>query len=374
VKVEYLKNPDDKIRYAVVGLGFIAQAEVLPAFTHARENSRLTALVSDDPTKLEELGRKYRVKNLYSYKQFDDCLHSGEIDAVYIALPNHLHCEYAVRAAEAGIHVLCEKPMALDEEECLRMIETAEQSRVRLMIAYRLHFEEANLKAVDIVQSGLIGEPRFFQSTFSMQVKQGDIRLRRETGGGTLYDIGIYCINAARYLFRDEPHEGLAFSVSGSDPRFTEVDETTSAVLRFGDDRLASFTVGFGSADVSEYRIVGAEGELRVASAYEHASKITHYLTLQGETKKTVFAHRDQFAPELLYFSKCLLEGRKPEPCGMEGLADVRIIKALYRSAVEGQSQLIPTLTRDDRPSLRQEIRRPAHATPKLIHAADPTG
>src|ERR671917_292450 len=122
-------SKSDKIRYAVVGLGHIAQAAVLPAFAHAG-NSEVTALVSDDPEKLEKLGRKYKVKGRFSYQQFDDCLASGLVDAVYIALPNHLHREYSVRAAEAGIHVLCEKPMAVTEEDCLAMIRAADQNRV----------------------------------------------------------------------------------------------------------------------------------------------------------------------------------------------------------------------------------------------------
>jgi predicted dehydrogenase len=130
-----------KVRYAVVGLGHIAQAAVLPAFQNAKRNSVLTALVSDDPTKLRELGERYGVQHTYTYDEYDACLTSGEIDAVYIALPNTMHCEYTVRAAEAGIHVLCEKPMATTEEECQKMIHAAESSGVRLMIAYRLHFE-----------------------------------------------------------------------------------------------------------------------------------------------------------------------------------------------------------------------------------------
>src|SRR5262245_15895161 len=131
-----------KVRYAVVGLGYIAQSEILPSFAHA-SNSELTALVSDDPSKLRVLGRKYGVTRTYSYEDYNQCLESREIDAVYIAMPNHLHAEYAIRAAQAGIHVLCEKPMAVTEMECEDMLIAADQSRINLMIAYRLHFEKA---------------------------------------------------------------------------------------------------------------------------------------------------------------------------------------------------------------------------------------
>jgi len=361
-----------KNRYAVVGLGHIAQNAVLPAFANA-ENSQLAALVSDDPVKLRKLGKKYNVKNLWSYEEYDECLQSDEVDAVYIALPNHLHCEYTVRAAEAGIHVLCEKPMAVTEDECERMIHAAESSDVKLMIAYRLHLEEANLKAVEIVTSGQLGEPRLFSSDFCMTVKEGDIRLRSETGGGTLYDIGVYCINAARYLFRAEPVEVSAFSSSGADPRFDEVDEMTTAVLRFPGDRLAHFSCSFGAADVSSYRIVGTDGDLRVEPAYEYQGKLAQHLTLDGKTKKTTFAKRDQFAPELIYFSHCVLEDRQPEPCGHEGLADVRIVRALYESARIGQSVALPPFEKRQRPTPALEIERPAVKKPELVHAESPS-
>src|ERR1051326_3923280 len=157
-----------RIRYAVVGLGYIAQAEVLPSCAHARENSELTALVSGDPAKLKTLGRKYGVARLFSYERYDDCLKSGEVDAVYIALPNDMHAEYAVRAARAGAHVLCEKPMAVDERECEEMIRAAEEADVRLMIAYRLHFEKGNMEAVRLARSGRLGDLRLMDSMFTM--------------------------------------------------------------------------------------------------------------------------------------------------------------------------------------------------------------
>jgi predicted dehydrogenase len=147
------------------------------------------------------------------------------------------------------------------------------------MIAYRLHFEEANLQAIEIVQSGKLGRPRLFASTFTMQVKEGNIRLQREMGGGTLYDIGIYCINAARYLFRAEPTEVVAFRANGEDARFRDVEEGISAIMRFPEDRMANFVCSFGGADVSAYEVVGSKGSLRLDPAYELASELTHHLT-----------------------------------------------------------------------------------------------
>src|SRR5688572_23486603 len=131
-----------KIRFAVVGLGHIAQVAVLPAFAHAKRNSTLTALVSDDVTKCREIAKKYRLTQTYSYSDYEHCLE--QVDAVYIALPNSMHKEYTVRAAKAGVHVLCEKPMAVTVQECRRMIHACRSNNVKLMIAYRLHFEEIN--------------------------------------------------------------------------------------------------------------------------------------------------------------------------------------------------------------------------------------
>jgi predicted dehydrogenase len=368
------KSTQKKIRYAVVGLGHIAQGAVLPAFAHA-ENSELAALVSDDPEKLEQLGRRYKVKARFSYDQFDECLRGGIVDAVYIALPNHLHRDYTERAARAGVHILCEKPLAVTEEDCLSMIQVAEENGVKLMVAYRLHFEEGNLTAIDLVQQGRLGEPRLFDSVFTMTVKEGDIRLNpRELGGGTLYDIGIYCINAVRNLFGAEPMEVVAFSANNGDSRFLQCEETTSAILRFpGRERLASFTCSFGAADVSTYRVVGSQGDLTMDPAYEYAGALKQRVTINGRSRERTFSKRDQFAPELIHFSECILTGASPEPSGWEGLADVRVIRALYRSADTGQPVTLEPFEGDERPSLDQELRRPAVKKPATVNTESPT-
>lgn len=364
-----------KVRYAVVGLGHIAQIAALPAFAHAKKNSELSALVSDDATKLKTLGRKYRVPHLATYDDYDTLVRSREIDAVYIGLPNHLHRDYAVRAAEAGVHVLCEKPLGVTVEDCEAMIDAAQRNDVRLMTAYRLHFEKSNLTAVETVRSGKIGEPRFFSSVFSMNVEGENIRLNRiERGGGTLYDIGIYCINAARYLFRAEPEEVFAWSANNGEKRFREVDEMTAALLRFPGERLASFVTSFGSAPTATYRIVGTKGDLRVDSAYEYAEAIEHTLTVKEKSRARKFPKRDQFAPELISFSDCVRAGRDPEPSGREGLADVRVIEALYRSAREGRPVALPPFEKRRRPDLRQEITRPPVKKPQLIKVESATG
>lgn len=368
------ETSNQKIRYAVVGQGYISQVAVLPAFRHATNNSELRAIISDDPVKLKKLSKKYGIERIYTYEQYDECLRSGEIDAVYIGLPNHMHREYTERAARAGVHVLCEKPMAVTEEDCEAMIQACQEGGVKLMIAYRLHFEEANLKAVEIVQSGNLGDVRIFDSVFTMQVEEGNIRLKKQDGGGTLYDIGIYCINAARYLFRAEPQEVVAWTANNGEPRFREVEEMSGALLRFPGDRLASFVCSFGAADVSAYQIVGSKGSLRVDPAYEFAGELKHQLTIEGKTKKTTFSKRDQFAPLLIYFSHCILENTDPEPSGEEGWADVRVIRALYRTAETGHPEKLPHFEKRTRPSIEQEIKRPPVSEPELVRARSPHG
>jgi len=201
------------------------------------------------------------------------------------------------------------------------------------------------------------------------RVRPHNIRTEKEMGGGTLYDIGIYCINAARYLFRAEPTEVFAFSTANkSDARFKEVDEMTSAVMRFPDDRLAVFVSSFGAADVASYRVVGTRGDLRVDQAYEYVMPISHELTVKGKTRRRTFPKRDQFAPELIYFSDCIMADKDPEPSGTEGLADVRIIEALYRSARSGKPIKIQPARRIQRSNMKQVIRRPPVAKPPLVH------
>ncbi len=365
------KRVAKKIRYAVVGLGDIAQGAVLPAFANAK-NSELVGLVSDDSQKLEKLGRYYHVKERVDYKSYDAFLRSGLADAVYLCLPNSLHRDFAVRAANAGIHVLSEKPLAVTEEECTDIIRACAENEVKLMVAYRLHFERANLEAVRILASGKIGEPRIFQSLFTMQVKPGNIRLDKSLGGGSLYDIGIYCINAARYLFRAEPTEVMAFSASNSDPRFKEVDEMTSGLLRFPEDRLASFTTSFGAADSAVYTVAGTKGLLRMNHGYEYSQAIEVEITVKGRVERRKYSLKDQFAPELIYFSDCILGNQEPEPSGIEGLLDVHIIRSLYESVRKGRPIKLMDLKKQRRPTLKQEIHRPQPERPVKVLAEPP--
>jgi predicted dehydrogenase len=186
--------------------------------------------------------------------------------------------------------------------------------------------------------------------------------------------MGVYCINAARYLFREEPVEVMAFSAKKGEQRFSKVDEMTSVAMRFPGDRLASFTCSFGSADVSRYTLVGTKGTLTAEPAYEYSSGITYRTTIDGKTKTIKIPKRDQFAAELLYFSRCIQQDKQPEPSGVEGLADVRIIEAIYESTKSGKAVKIAPPEKSERPSLDQEIHRPGHEKPETIKVKSPSG
>jgi glucose-fructose oxidoreductase len=293
------------------------------------------------------------------------------VDAVYIATPNSEHAHWTIRAADAGLHVLCEKPLAVSVQDCERMIDACERNDVLLMTAYRLHFERCNLEVADIVRKKRIGEARYFDSQFSMQVKRGNIRTDRELGGGPEYDIGIYCQNAARYVFADEPMQVWATASNSGDARFKEIPESVHVILRFPGERLANFICSFGASDRSRYEIVGTRGSIVVDPAFEYAEGLAYELTVGARKQKKRFAKSDQFAPELVYFAQCVRGNRKPEPSGKEGLIDVAIIEAIHESiSTGGWVDLSTAPRRQQRPTLRQEIRRPAvPREPPLVQA-----
>lgn len=365
--------PQNTIGYAVVGLGWISQAAMLPAFANARANSRLTALVSGDERKRRLLAERYDlpIDATFDYDAYEDCLERDDVDAVYIAVPNHLHREYVVRAAEKGVHVLCEKPLAVTSDECRAMVDACRANGVKLMTAYRLHFDPANLGAVERVQAGTIGHTRIFDATFTQQVEEGDIRLGPpEKGGGPLYDIGIYCLNAARYLFRDEPESVWATRASRAERRFDQTAEMASCVLRFPGERLAAFTCSFGAASVSTFHLVGTDGDIRLDNAFNFTGD-RELLVSGAHQERETYEEVDQFGSQLLYFSDCVRNDRDPEPDGEEGLVDVRIIEALFESLDSGRAVDLD-VSRSRRPEPDMALRCPAFEAPEMVNADEP--
>jgi glucose-fructose oxidoreductase len=350
-----------QIGYAVVGLGDVAQQAILPAFARAAENSRLVAVVSGDRARAQEIAQEFRATP-YHYDEFRQCLQRDDVNAVYIALPNAMHCDYTVEAARAGVHVLCEKPMAVTADECRRMLRTCQTNRVKLMIAYRLPFQPASAKAIELVRAGHIGLPKTFSSDFTIRVDDpDDIRLQRRLGGGTVYDLGVACINTARSLFGAEPAQVMAMTARTSRRFGGDVDESAVALIRFPDERLAHFHTSFGEERSSVFTLYGEDGLIRLHQAYQYRSPMTLEMTRSGRREEFAFEATDEFAAELAYFSDSILKDRAPEPSGIEGLQDVRIVEAIYRSARDGRPVTLPRLARIETPSaMDPEIRKPA--------------
>jgi predicted dehydrogenase len=362
------------VGYAVVGLGWISQAAVLPGFANAGRNSRLTALVSGDAGKRQALAERYGLPGsaTYTYDDYEACLAREDVDAVYIALPNHLHREYAVRAATQGVHVLCEKPLAVTADDGRAMMDACRDHHVRLMTAYRLHLDPATLHVIRLVEDGAIGRTRVFSSTFTQQVRDGDVRLvPPDQGGGPLYDIGIYCINAARYLLRAEPDAVWATQVSRPEARFEEGGEAVSCVLRFPDHRLATATCSFGAHAASVFHLVGDDGDITMDNPFPFQGP--RHVTLRTEDGEVhrEFAETDQFGAQLLYFSDCIREGRDPQPDGHEGLVDVAIIQAAYQSLATGRMVPVDVAARR-RPTPDQAVECPAVDAPDMVGASAP--
>jgi predicted dehydrogenase len=348
-----------QIGYAVVGLGDVALRGALPALGRAAENSRLVAVVAGDRARAQTVAQEYRAA-AYHYDEFRQCLQREDVNAVHLTLPPSMHCDYAVEAARAGVHVLCEKPMAVMADECRRMIRTAQTNRVKMMIAYRLQFHPAHARALELVRDGAIGPLRTVSTDFTTRIEDPeDPRLQRRLGGGSVYDLGVMCLHASRALLSGEPAQVMAMTARTSRRHGADVDEGTVALVRFPDERLAHLHTSFGEEPTAMLRILGEEGRLDLTPAYlpDVASTLTLHRRSHSETMS--FEPTDQFAAEISYFSSCILQDRQPEPSGIEGLQDVRLVEAIYRSARDGRPVTLPRLARPEAvPAATPEVHR----------------
>ncbi|SDV47610.1 Gfo/Idh/MocA family protein [Chitinasiproducens palmae] len=362
------------VRYAVVGAGWIAQAAFMPAVAHTG-NSRMTALVTGDVEKARVLSQRYGIEHVFGYDDYQAFLDAKVADAVYLALPNWMHHDYAIAALEAGLHVLLEKPMAVSETECEAIRAAARKSGAKLMIAYRLHFEPATLDAIARVRAGEIGEPRYFSAAFSQKVEAANHRARHGFWAGPVPDMGPYPLNAARSLFGAEPIEVSAVGVKRATLPF-DFHDTVAVTLRFPGDRLAQFTVSYGADAAEHYRIVGASGDIFAQPAFGFGPGVALSLkvTRDGKTESVDFPETDQFGGELQYFSACVIDGRDPEPSGEEGLADVRVLAAIERALQTGQAQKLEPFHRRTGPNPAEARRLPQIDIPPLVDAAAPGG
>ncbi len=324
--------------YAIVGLGGYATRQIMPQFRHC-EHARLVALVSGTPDKLARYGAEYGIPTThrYSYADYNKIRDNPDIDIVYVVLPNAMHAEYAIRASQAGKHVMCEKPMATTVAEAEAMIAAAKKANRKLMIGYRCHFEQHNLRAIELVKTGFVGRPTLITAEHGFYAPTGIWRLDRPmSGGGSLMDIGIYSLNAARYLAGEEPIELVATEwTDRNDTRFRDVEDRIDFQLKFPSGLIANCVSSYSSGH-NAFRVSGTKGwvGMEPATSYEGHRMWTHS---EGKTEQVTLPtpRKNQFVAQLDHLPESVLTGIPLRASGEEGLRDMRLIEAIYRAARE---------------------------------------
>ena len=333
--------PGKKLGWAIVGLGNLSINEILPAFAKC-EKSKVVAFVSGHPDKATKLAARYGVnpKNIYNYQNYDSIKDNPEVDIIYIVLPNGIHAEYTIRGFQAGKHVLTEKPMASTPADCQQMIDAGRRAGKKLMVAYRCRYEPYNQEAIRIARSGELGPTQVILADAGWNASDpNQWRLKKDlAGGGSLMDIGIYALNASRYLSGEEPTEINAMIYnSPGDPRFKEVEETVNFQLRFPSGALANCTSSYGYFPQSHYRVVGTQGWLEMDPATWYRGlrmRVGH----KSNIEEKELPIRDHFAAEMDHMSQCVMENKEPLTPGEEGLRDIKLMMAIYEAAKSGKT------------------------------------
>jgi predicted dehydrogenase len=323
-----------RVGYAVVGLGHISERAVLPAFRHAKK-SRLIALVSGDAKKAKRLAAKFHAPAYFTYDQYEECLQNPEVEAVYIATNNSTHPDFTVRAAAAGKHVLCEKPLANTVGECRQMVEACRKNNVKLMTAYRKYFEPATIDLKKLIGSGKLGRLKLIHSAFTFNLpKQQVWHLSRElSGGGSLLDVGVYCVNTIRWLTGMEPAAAAAYSWTTDPDRFKEVEESISFQLKFPDGLYVQASSSFAAEKASFLQIHAEKGWAALNPAYAYNEERRLFGQIGAKWFGKVYKAVEEFHLELDHLAGCILAKRDPEPDGVTGLRDVAIMQAIYEAA-----------------------------------------
>ncbi|WP_242662119.1 Gfo/Idh/MocA family protein [Teichococcus deserti] len=343
--------------FAIVGLGRLSLEELLPAFAECGF-AKPAALVSGTPDKLQAVAKQYGVPeaSCYDYASFDRLSDNPDVKAVYIVLPNGMHREYVERAAAAGKHVLCEKPLANNAEEARAMIAACERAAVKLMVAYRIQYQPHNLAALRIIRRGdfgrLVGMTAVNVQTVAANGTQQWRHKKAMAGGGALPDIGLYCLNTARFLSGEEPvqvHANL-FSPEG-DARYAEVEETVSFTLRFPSGFIANCFTSYGARDDKYQRLNLAAATIDMPNAYKYQGQelyLARNLDGQDQRGAIILPPKNQFAEEIDHMARCILQDSRPRTPGEEGLQDHVVMEAIYRSAASGQPVTFPPQPRRD--------------------------
>jgi predicted dehydrogenase len=349
--------PAQRVGFAIVGLGRLSLEELLPAFAECRF-AKPTALASGTPEKLRVVAAQYSIPEsaCYDYASFDRLRDNPDVKVVYLVLPNGMHREYVERAAAAGKHVLCEKPMANNAEEARAMIAACERAAVKLMVAYRIQYEPNNLAALRIIRSGgfgrLVGMTAVNVQTVAANGTQQWRHKKAMAGGGALPDIGLYCLNTARFLSGEEPSQIQAnlFSPEG-DARYAEVEETVSFTLRFPSGFIANCFTSYGARDDKYQRLNLAAATLDMPNAYKYQGQelyLARNLDGQDQRSAIILPKKNQFSEEIDHMAQCVLQDAPPRTPGEEGLQDHVLMEAIYLSAANGQPVNLPPQPRRD--------------------------
>lgn len=328
-----------KLGLALVGLGNYATYQVGVGLEQS-DFWKVTGIVTGTPSKIPSWKKKWGIRdeNVFNYENYDGLADSDDIDAVYICLPNGMHAEYTIRAAQAGKHVICEKPMAVSVREAEQMIEACDKAGVKLAIGYRLHFNGYHQQIMEWGANQAFGKFGYINANFSINVgPAGQWRLDRKlAGGGSLMDVGVYCIQAARYATGEEPVSVTAQFGPVTDPKFKEVEDGISWQLRFPSGCFMSGYSGY-QGYVDELAIAAERKTIRMAPAYS-------YGPLKGELfgdreNKFEFPYRHHQHAQMEAMGP-LFQSTEPMPdhiSGLEGLKDMKIMIAIYEAAKTGK-------------------------------------
>ncbi len=334
---------DKRLGIAIVGLGRLSLTQILPGFAESK-HVRVTGLVSGERDKARVIAAQYGVpeRSIYDYKTFDQIKNNPEIDVVYIVLPNAMHAEYTVRAAQAGKHVMCEKPMATTVADAQRMVDACKQAGRKLMIAYRCQYLPEYRELIRIARDRVHGEVRFIEASNGQNnANNGQWRLNKAmAGGGSLPDVGLYCLNAARFITGEEPVEITArLTQPKGDPRFAEVEDLCTFTLRFPSGVLASCSSGYSYHENRFLRLSATEASVGLDPAFSYDNLTMQISRRQGMSsalEQRRWSPKNQFALEMDAYAEAIRADRVPLTPGEEGLQDMRIIAAIYQAAASG--------------------------------------
>ncbi len=328
---------EPQLRVAIMGLGSYANRVARAMESCSR--AKITGVVSGTPAKIKDWQARYQIpdENCYNYDTISELKSNPTIDAVYIITPNALHCKQAIQVAQAGKHVICEKPMAINAEEGQQMVDACKKARVKLLIGYRMHFEPKTLEVIGHRKSGDFGKIMFFQGLSGFRIgNPNQWRLSKElAGGGAMMDIGIYSINGARYMIGEEP-EWVTAQETKTDPiKFkTGVDETIQFQMGFPSGAIATCLSTYSMNNLDRFYLNGTKGhaEMQPSTGYGPIRGNTHLGPLKGAVVTHQTVQMDAMAGIILHNEEA------PVPVdGEEGLKDMKIIDAIYKACATGQ-------------------------------------